>query len=378
MAQQAMTQALSAPSEYSFLKGVSGAESNQALSTPLEEANAQVDSFALFTTGTLARDFAMTPEITACVEAVRAVQVTTALRQLALLVAALQVHQESTSQLPPCIMNPGVVAEFADSAFSVEDYSEEMFKEASFAIQYLDTTPMINGVPVWERLPGERADFFGLFKLYRDSRYYLLDNGDYMYVNRTMAGLARQLKLPGATLTYISNLYSWKTRCRLYDEYMESENQKRAAQRISLIQSDQMKIAKQLCDKAMQYLNTNFKNLAPKDVISALELGLKISRINAGLLPDKPGTASGQGGPKLAIYNTTTNNTADQMMNVQNIGGDVSGKSEVERQIQRDMKSNDTLLSVLHVLQASGAMKAALAEDEGYSMEPIFDADEDE
>lgn len=377
MSQTTAPMALSAPSEYGFLMGIEGAESNQAVKTPLEEANSQIDSFAMYNTGTLAREVALTPEVVACVEAVKVIQVTKTLRQLASLVAALQAHQENGSQLPPCIINPGVVAEFRDRAPEVEDYSEEMFQEASFVIQYLDTTPMIDGVPIWDRLPGERADFYGLFKLYRDSRYYILDNGDYVTVNRTMAGLARQLKMPGATLTYISNLYSWKTRCRLYDEYMELENQKRAAQRISLVQSDQMMIAKKLCDKAMKYLDTNFKNLAPKDVLKALEMGLQISRINAGLLPDKPGTTAPGGGPKLAIYNNTTNNTADQMMNVQNIGQDVSGKSDVERQLQRDMKSNDNLLSVLHVLQASGAMKAALAEDTGVSQEPIFEADEE-
>ena len=379
MTQTTRPQALSAPTEYSFLMGVSGAESKQSFDTPLEEASAQIDSFALYNTGTKAhlKDLTVTPEVTACCEAIRAMQITLALKQLAVLVAALQNHSEATSAMPLVIVNPGVVAEYYDSAKEVEDYSEEMFREATFDIQYLDSTPMIQGIPVWDRLPGERADFFQIFKLYRDSRYYLLDNGDYMFVNRTMAGLARQLKLPGATLTYISNLYSWKTRCKLYDEYMELENQKRAAQRISLIQSDQMKIAKQLCDKAMNYLNTNFKNLAPKDVLNALELGLKISRINAGLLPDKPGNGSAVSGPKLAIYNTTTTNNADQMLNVQNIGGDPSGKSEVERQIQRDMKSNDTLLSVMHVLQASGALTAALNEDEGVSMEPIFETDED-
>lgn len=380
MTQTPRPQALSAQTEYSFLMGVSGAESKQSFETPLEEASAKIDSFALYNTGTQAhlRDLTITPEIASCCEAIRSVQVTMALKQLALLVAALQTHSENSSSLPVAIVNPGVVAEYYETAQEVEDYSEEMFNNATFNIQYLDSTPMIQGVPVWDRLPGERADFFQIFKLYRDSRYFLLDNGDYMFVNRTMAGLARQLKLPGATLTYISNLYSWKTRCKLYDEYMELENQKRAAQRISLIQSDQMKIAKQLCDKAMTYLNTNFKNLAPKDVLNALELGLKISRINAGLLPDKPGDGStSNSGPKLAIYNTTTTNNADQLMNIQNIGGDPSGKSEVERQIQRDMKSNDTLLSVMHVLQASGALSAALAEDEGVSMEPIFEADED-
>lgn len=364
--------------EYAFLKGISGAESANAFETPFEEATKLVDSFALYNTGTKARELSITPEIVACVEAVKAIQITHTLRSLALLVAALQTHLESLGQRVPAIVNPGIVVEYTSVANSVEDYSEEMFRDISFEIQYLDSTPTIQGVPVWDRLPGERLEFYQLFKLYRDSRYYLVDNGDYLFVNRTLAGLARKLGVPGATLTYISNLYSWKTRCKLYDEYMELEAQKRAAQRISLVQSDQMQIAKQLCDKAMTYLNTNFKNLAPKDVLSALELGLKISRINAGLLPDKPGTSSSSvRGPQLAIYNTSTTNNADQMMNIQNVGGDSLGKSDVERQLQRDMKSNDTLLSVMHVLQTSGALSAALAEADGVNMEPVFEADED-
>lgn len=376
---QTKSQALSNTTEYSFLNGSSNAEV-KAFNTPLEDAASQMAKDSN-NTGTMAhvQELAVTPEIEACCETVRAIQVTASLKKLALLVAALQQNSESLSNAPLLIVNPGIVAEYYETASEAADFSEEMLQDASFSIQYLDSTPMVQGVPVWDRLPGERMDFFQLFKLYRDSRYCLLDNGDYLFVNRTMAGLARQLHIPGLTLTYISNLYSWKTRCKLYDEYMELENQKRMTQRVSLVQSEQMKIADKLCTKAMSYLDQNFKNLAPKDVLNALEIGLKISRINAGLLPDKPGTNSaGSKGPQLAIYNTNTTNNADQMVNVQNIGEDPSGKSAVEKQLQRDLKSNDSLLSVMHVLQASGALSAALAEEEGASMEPVFDADEEE
>ncbi len=376
---QTKSQALSNTTEYSFLNGSSNAEV-KAFNTPLEDAASQMAKGSN-TTGTMARaqDLAITPEIESCCETIRAIQVTASLKKLALLVAALQQNSDSLTNAPLLIVNPGRVAEYYETATEVADFSEEMVQEASFSIQYLDSTPMVQGVPVWDRLPGERVDFFLLFKLYRDSRYCLLDNGDYVFVNRTMAGLARQLNIPGLTLTYISNLYSWKTRCKLYDEYMELENQKRMTQRISLVQSKQMKIADKLCTKAMSYLDQNFKNLAPKDVLNALEIGLKISRINAGLLPDKPGTNSvNSKGPQLAIYNTNTTNNADQMVNVQNIGEDSSGKSAVEKQLQKDLKSNDSLLSVMHVLQASGALSAALAEEEGASMEPVFDADEEE
>ena len=166
---------------------------------------------------------------------------------------------------------------------------------------------------------------------------------------------------------------------------MEMEMQKRRFQREVLLQSDQLKMSSALCQKAFDYLNKNFANLNPKEALQALELGLKYSRISSGLLPDKPGNAVAGNQTNLSIYNTTTHNNADQLLNVNaNMGPTGQGVgSAVERQLHEDMKKEDNILSVLHVLQASGAMKSAIHTDlkdngdsEGLGI--IIDAEGDE
>ena len=80
--------------------------------------------------------------------------------------------------------------------------------------------------------------------------------------------------------------------------------------------------------------------------------------------------------------NNTTNNSADQMLNI-NAGTSTpkSGTSVVEQQLAEDMKDENNLLSILHVLQASGAMKTAIHADlveHGEEGLDIDDSDEEE
>lgn len=343
---------------YSFLQGIEAA----TLTTPLEEDAGKINRFANYQTGTLA--LAITPTMVEQCSVLRTVQITAELKRLASAVAQLQASFEIGGQVR-AIVDPSLIAQELPYTEDLSDFTDDMKERSTMLIDYVDSTPSIQGVPVWDRLPGERIDFYNVFKLYRDSRYFLIDTGEYMLVNRTLAGLARQLSLPGATLTYISKMYSWKTRCMLYDQYMETEIQKRRVQNEVLLRNDHLIMAQKLCTKAWNYLEKNFTKLAPKEALQALELGIKYSRISIGLLPDKPGATVAGNQTNLAIYNTTTNNTADQMLNV-NAGVIPTGQgagSAVERQLQQDMKQEDNLLSILHVLQASGAMKSAIHAD---------------
>ncbi len=350
--------ALSKSGDFSFLQGTEAA----TLTTPLEEEAGKIKRFANYNTGTVA--LAVTPAIVEQCSVLRTLTVTTELKRLASVVAQIQATFEVMGRIR-AIVDPALIAQELPYTESVADFTDDMKERSAMVVEYIDSTPTIQGVPVWDRLPGERVDFYNVFKLYRDSRYCLLETGEYMIVNRTLAGLARQLSVPGAVLTYISKLYSWSARVSLFDQYMELEMQKRKAQTTALLQNDHLKIASALCNKAYEYLNKNFTSLNPKEVIQALELGLKYSRISSGLLGDKPGNAVAGNQTNLAIYNTTTNNTADQMLNV-NAGVGPTGQgagSAVEQQLREDMKREDNLLSVLHVLQASGAMQSAVHTD---------------
>ena len=353
-----MTGALSKPNNYDFLNGNDGAD----ISTPLEEASKTVEDkrFANYTTGTLA--IAIPPTTVQACSTIRELNINSALMSLANMCSAIQNQLKSAGRIFG-LVNPSVVAELMPVLESVNDLSDSMRDRATLPLEYMDNIAVIQGIPVWDILPGERVDFHNVFKLYRDSRYFLLDTGDYAISNRTIAGLAKQLGVPGSILTYISKLYSWQDRCTLYDSYMESEMQKRKAQQEVMIRNEHLKMTQQLASKAWDKLTKQINNLGPKELIQVLELGIKYSRISAGMLPDKPGDAVATRQTNLSIYNSTTNNTADQMMNIN--AGNTSEKagSVVERQLAEDMKDENNLLSILHVLQASGAMKTAIHAD---------------
>ena len=352
-----MSGALSKPNNYEFLKGKDSA----ALTTPLEEASKAVEDkrFANYTTGTLA--IAIPPETIKACSSIREVHVNSALMSLANMCSAVQNQLKSSGRVFG-LVNPAVIAELMPMLESVNDLSDTMRERATFPIEYMDNIATVDGIPAWDILPGERVDFHNVFKLYRDSRYFLLDTGEYAISNRTVAGLAKQLGMPGSSLTYISKLYSWADRCALYDVYMEAEMQKRKAQQGIMIRNEHLKMSQQLASKAWDKLSKQINNLGPKELIKVLELGIKYSRISAGMLPDKPGEAVTSKQTNLSIYNNTTNNTADQMMNI-NTTTPSKTSSAVEQQLAEDMKDENNLLSILHVLQASGAMKTAIHAD---------------
>lgn len=363
--------------DYSFLKGSEAA----TLTTPLESESSKIDGFARFNTGAIRLD--ITPAMVEQCSGLRALQITAEFKRLASVIAQLQASFEINGQIIG-IVDPALIAQELPYVDSLEDFSDDMKERSMMPVEYMDSTPTIQGVPVWDRLPGERIDFFNIFKLYRDSRYRLIETGEYLVINRTLAGLARQLCLPGSVLTYISKLYNWKARCTLFDQFMELEIQKRRTQNEVLLRNDHLQVAQKLCSKAYAYLEKNFAKLNPKEVIQTLELGIKYSRISMGLLPDKPGATVAGNQTNLSIYNNTTNNTADKLLNV-NAGITTTEQgvgSAVQRQLQQDMKDENNLLSILHVLQASGAMATAvnqdLEKDKVAHTQAIIDVEEDE
>lgn len=371
-----MAESLSKYNKYEFLNGNVNAAT---ISTPLEEANKTIEnkSFANYTTGALA--LAIPPTTIQACSNLREINVNVGLMSLANMCSAIQNQLKSGGKIFG-LVNPAVVAEYMPILESVNDLSDSMKERATFSLEYMDQIAMLEGIPVWDILPGERVDFYNVFKLYRDSRYFLLDTGEYVINNRTIAGLSKQLGVSGSILTYISKLYSWQDRCVLYDAYMSSEMQKRKAQQEVMLCNEHLKMAQQLTSKAWDRLTKQINNLNPKELLQMFELGIKYSRISAGMLSDKPDNTIPTKQTTLSIYNNTTNNSAEQMMNIHADNSSEKIGSIVERKLAEDMKDENNLLSILHVLQASGAMKTAVHTDlinQGESGLGIVNVDEE-
>lgn len=347
--------ALSQHDTLSFLKGSNCAAISAPLS-PLEAAVSEVQSFASYTTGTL--EMRITPEIQDCVSELRQLSMSAEFKKLGKFVQTLQRDFPTQNNRLVQMLNPAWLATHVPFCDTPEDVTEEQVQRSLWHIEVQGDYALIDGVPVWDRLEGERLDFYTLFKLYRDSRYGLIDNGDYVLCSRSMAGLASKLSIAPLLISTISRIYNWSTRCSYYDAFFEREMVRRKQLEIQLMQQDHLRAASSLLRRAMDYFEENAGVMTPKEALSMAELGFKVSRLSLGMMPDKPELGNAPSNqPLLAIYNNSTTNQADQMIQVND---QRSYGSEVERRLHEDIKDESNLLSILDVLQRSGAMNTVV------------------
>jgi hypothetical protein len=262
------------------------------------------------------------------------------------------------------IVDPLMLAGLIPYATSLDDLSDPQITECMHAFQLIDNFPTIQGRPVWERQEWERVDYYNLFKIYRDMRYAFYNEADALYISRSLSGLARAVQLAERTVNYLAHVYNWSLRAAFYDTWMAETQRQRQVIKQRLMLDRHTKIAQSLTAKAFAALKQNANKLSAKEAIQLLELGLKYERISAGLPGDKPEqlAAPVSSGPVLSIVNQTNNTTGP--MQVNNAGKN----SEAGQRLQEDMKKPDTLLSILSVLQRSGALDSAL---DSAAKEPI-------
>ena len=344
-------QALSSLEAYDFLKGSTRADESTLLS-PLERKTLEIRSFSAYTTGTV--ELRLTPDILAAIEELRHMSVSAEFKKLAQFIHILQAKLTQLNQ-PNALLNPNYLAPHVPFCQTPEDVTDEMIHKSLWQVDIHAEHALIAGVPVWDRMEGERLDFYLLFKLYRDARYGLIDSGDYVLCSRSLAGLAGKLDLPTQLLNVISRIYHWAARCEYYDTFFEMEIARRRQMEVQLLQRDHLKFSTQLLTNSIAFLHDNQHQLTPKDAISMAELGFKFSRLSLGLAPDKP-LLNGFGGDPSAQGLSIQVNNAEQMVQLNTMG-------QAESRLHENIKEDDNLLSILSVLQRSGAMTTALGND---------------
>lgn len=271
------------------------------------------------------------------------------------------------------LIDPLLLAAYIPFTEELIDLSEEQVNECFHGFQLVDGYPTINGVPVWERQEWERIDYYNLFKLFRDMRYAFYNESDALLTNRSLATLSKATQVPANLLLYLSQVYHWRLRSELYDSWMYAMQQRRAAVKTSLMLDRHTKISQALIQRAFSCLQQQADKMSPKEALEMLKLGLAYERISAGLLGDKPDqsttntqVSTPNGAPLISIV-SQTNTTSGPMQ--------VNNESQSQRQLGDDMKRNDTLLSILSVLQRSGAFEvlAQKAIDEQEPNEEVVD-----
>lgn len=345
---------------YVFLQDPETQLTEQSTSWEDNAAKAELNTrFANTNTGTI--EFTVSPEVITQLELLRQMKVTSDFIKLATFVQALQRTMPSSDGRLLCFINPSTLAGNIPFCESPSDITEDIINESTVHLEMTDDMALVDGVPVWERLDGERLDFYQLFKVYRDMRYTITSDGDYFLLDRSMAKLSRLTNVSARVINCLAKIYNWAMRVSYYDVYMERCAYKRHQAKVQLMESDHFRISNELVNRAFNYLKSNINKLTPKEALNMLQLGIEYSRLSIGLNRDKPGSsAAAPTQPTLAIYHNTTNNTADQMVQVNQQS---AFSSEVERQLHEDLKAEDNLLSILHVLQRSGAIETALNED---------------
>ncbi len=272
-------------------------------------------------------------------------------------------------------IDPTAIAECMPYCESPDDIAEDKFNQAVVKLDYEDGIPTVGGLPIWERLDGELIPYYKIFKEYRDMKYETTSiagstNEMTIIGNRSIGRLAEKINVSGRQLTILSKIYHWAMRCKAFDTFKMREIALKKQRQAEELECKHAKYSNELLEQAITYLKNHPAQLNPKTALQMVELGMKYGRISVGLAGDKPGSNAS------AVHQTNinvsqTNNSADQMLNIaQGVGGDTaqgskgSGHgSDVERQLANNMKNPENLLSVLHVLNKSGAFVNVVQEN---------------
>lgn len=257
------------------------------------------------------------------------------------------------------------------------DLSEEQIQRCFAPLKNIDGTPTIDGLPVWERLPWERQDYYNAFKLFRDMRYAFYDEVDALSMSRSLATLARAIEVPADVLQFVAITNHWSIRAALYDEWMLNQQRIRRAVKQTLLLRRHEDVARRMVTKASEYLIKVSNGMSPKDAINMLELGLRMERLSQGLPEDKPhgfdesgnpvplatlagrGVATSGGAPFISVYHQTNQASGPMQVNTLAQGSGTAIESATQKALQDSTRDAGTLAGILSVLQRSGALDVA-------------------
>jgi hypothetical protein len=264
-------------------------------------------------------------------------------------------------------LDPLLLSAYIPYVEETSDLSDEQVIDCFHPFSVVDGYPVIGGVPIWERQEWERIEYYNVFKLYRDMRYAFYNEADQLVANRSMATLAKAIRVPTRIVLYLSKVYNWDLRTSLYDSWMAEQQQKRNVVRQRLMMDRHSKISQALIQKAFTALNKNAEKMSPKEALEMLRLGLQYERLSAGLPPDKPEGTAATSGTHVSIVNQTNNAGGPMQVNTG------VGDGAIVQQLQDNMKKPDTLLSVLSVLQRSNAFNTLLSQANKEAEEGVID-----
>jgi hypothetical protein len=170
--------------------------------------------------------------------------------------------------------------------------------DAWLPIVYDEGFPTINGLFLWEMLPGEPPSYHRLFKIYldqfRDPRGQKARPG-YKAKSRvvTQAGRSLQLlhqdlpddqvtKYPIAKLEAIYYLYGWGDRVAAYDAYMDAEINFRLAHIAGDMDARHLQFSQRLFEESAERIMGAIDEFDPKTLLDLVKFAVALERTSLG------------------------------------------------------------------------------------------------
>lgn len=123
---------------------------------------------------------------------------------------------------------------------------------------------------LWERRKGESEKAYEAFTCYRD-----------MGAKRSVSAVSEKLIKSRQLISRWKSTYEWDERCREWDNQLQREAKKKAADKLSKIAQRQIKIAMRLQNAALQALaDTKPGDISPKDIVAFIKTVTAIEREN--------------------------------------------------------------------------------------------------
>lgn len=190
----------------------------------------------------------------------------------------------------------------------VEATLDTLLEECSrlwLPVEYYDGFPSVNGLPLWERLDGEKYEYYDLFKLYRD-----------MYAQIGYRALIRVSELTGvdrAHLNILQKVFNWQLRAQAYDVWLQKFNDAKLRMKQEKVNSTQETLSTKILSKIQVLVEEAnlVERMDPKDVIKLMSEAASIQRLSVGMPKDKLPTESSTKSQTNVQVNVNTGNSGD-------------------------------------------------------------------
>lgn len=260
---------------------------------------------------------------------------------------------ETAEKLPIYYVDASIILDYLTTNSPTEEIPDRVVNDSLVAIDWLEEVPIVNGLPIWERLDCEPITEYRLFKIYRDST----NKGT---SRRSFENLEKVTGISTRALYAVSKVYHWQMRVKTYDMFKIDLIEKEKIKLIRLMETTHRVSAENIFEKCITYFKgltkTQLAKVNPKDMLGWYTEAMKANRLALGLSGDKP-------------VNTEDRIKIDKLVNIThtdnktlNIGKDGEGTNKYLQEMVDILSSANALPKQIEV---KGDLQKELKIEEG-------------